>query len=300
MLVFDAGNALFANPGTSNEVLKGRASFVMSVMGALGTKVMAAGHRDLSAGAAFLREEAAKAQVTVLSANLREKGEPVFVGSQIVLAGTVKVAFVGVTAAGPVPGFADLTGEPVVEAARREVAKLAGHKRDLTVLLVASSYQEAQTLAAGLKGQVDLVVVSGEFRGMVAPQNFDGTFVLGSGQKGQSIAKVELMLGGSGPLIDLGEAERAKEQASFVASQIKALDERMKLATGEPGKADLTRMIAEMKARQAGYEKVVKAPATKGARWLKNEWVELSSAMKDDEQLKAQVLKIDPAYSGSH
>lgn len=300
MLVFDAGNALFANPGTSNEALKTRASFVMSTMGSLGTTLMVAGHRDLSAGAAFLRDEAAKAKVTVLSANLREKGAAVFEGSQIVTAGAVKVAFVGVTAPGAVPAFAELIGEPLVDAAKREVAKIAAQKRDLTVLLVASSYRDAQALAVELKGQVDLVIVSGEFRGTVATQNFDGTFVLGSGQKGQSIAKVDLVLGGSGPLLDRGEAGRAKEQASFVTNQLTALGQRLKLATDEAAKADLKRMIADMKTRRAGYETIIKAPLAKGARSLENEWVVLNSAVHDDEQLKAKVLSVDPAYSGPH
>ncbi len=267
-------------------------------MAKLGTKAMAAGQRDLSAGAEFLKAEAKKDGIAVLSANLRSGGTPVFEGSMVVTVGGVKVGLIGVTTPGPVPAFVNLVGEPTLDAVKAELKRLP--KRDLTVVLAASSYADAQQLAGALKGQVDLILQSGEFRGTVPPQSFDGVYVMASGQKGQSVVKVLLTLDGSGPLIDRGQADLARQQLDFLDGQLKTLDERLKLAKDEAAKGDLAKMVTEMKARRAEQEKIVSAPEMKGARSLKNEFVVLNSGVTDDAALKAEVLKIDPAYSGTH
>jgi len=267
-------------------------------MGRLGTKAMAAGQRDLSAGAEFLKTSAKAAGVQVLSANLLEADKPVFPASTILSVGNVKVALIGLTTPGLVPGFAELKGAPTLEAVEAELKKLG--KRDLTVLLAATSYADAQELATQLKGRVDLVLQSGEFRGTVPPQNFEPTFVLASGQKGQAIAKLELSLDGTGPILDRGQSEAAKQQLEFIDAQISNLDARLKLAKEPAPKADLERLINEMKGRRAEQQKKVDAPVAKGVRSLKNEWLVLGKDVADDPAIKAEVLKIDPAYSGAH
>ena len=297
-LIVDSGNALFANPGTSDEVLKKRASFVLSMMGRLGTKAMAVGQRDLSAGAEFLKATAKAAGVQVLSANLLEGDKPVFPASTILTVGTVKVALIGLTAPGLVPGFAELKGAPTLDAVEAELKKLG--KRDVTVVLAATSYADAQQLATQLKGRVDLVIQSGEFRGTVPPQNFEPTYVLASGQKGQAISKLELSLDGAGPILDRGQGDTAKQQLEFIDGQLANLGDRLKLAKEPAPRADLERLIAEMKTRRAEQQKKVDAPVAKGARSLKNEWVILGKDVADDAAIKAEVLKIDPAYSGAH
>lgn len=297
--MIDSGNALFANVGpTDDAVLKARAHFVMRTMGMLGTKVMAAGARDLSAGAEFLKTEAKAAGITVLSANLTDSDKPVFAGSTIVTVGNVKVAFIGLTMPGPVPGYPSLKGTETAPAVERELKTLG--KRDLTVVLASSTYADAQQLANVLKGKVELIIQSGEFRGTVPPQNFEPGYVLASGQKGQSIAKLELTLDGTGPIVDLGQTDLAKQQLEFLDGQLKTLDDRLKAAKDPAGKAGLESMLKEMKARRAEQAKKVLAPAAKGVRTLKNEWLVLGKDVADDAALKAEVLKIDPAYSGTH
>ena len=59
-------------------------------------------------------------------------------------------------------------------------------------------------------------------------------------------------------------------------------------------------MVTEMKARRAEQAKLVDAPVAKRARSLQNEWVVLNTGVADDAALKAEVLKVDPAYSGTH
>ncbi len=298
-LIFDTGNALFAGPGVSDEKQKARASFVMATMAKLGTRAMAVGHRDLAAGSEFLLAEAKKSGLTLLSANLTEGEKHPFAGSLVVpLPNGLKVALVGLTAVGPVPGAKALTALATADALDAELKKVG--KRDLTVVLAATSYADAQQLATQFKGRVDLIVQSGEFRGTVPPQNIDSVYVLASGQKGQAVGKVELNLDGTGPFVDVGLSDRAKQQVAFLDSQLRTLDERVKAAQDPSAKADLARLVADMKARRDEQQKAVDAPVAKGTRTLKNEWLVLGSDVKDDEALKAEVLKIDPAYSGSH
>ncbi len=295
----DVGNALFANVGpTDDAALKARAHFVLTTMGTLGTKVMPAGFRDLSAGAEFLKTEAKAAGVTVLSANLVDGEKPVFAGSTIVSVGGAKIAFIGLTGPSQVPGYPTLKGLPTLEAVTAELKKLG--KRDLTVVLAASSYADAQQLATGLKGKVDVIIESGEFRGTVPPQNFEPVYVLASGQKGQSVAKLELNLEGSGPILDVGLAQLAKQQVEFIDAQLTSLEARVKAAQDAEGKAALAAMIKDVKVRRAEQAKKAGAPLVKGARSLKNEWLVLGKDVADDAALKAEVLKIDPAYSGTH
>ncbi len=279
-------------------MLKTRARFVLSTMAKLGTKVMAAGPRDLSAGAGFLKTEAKKAGIVVLSANLREGDAPVFDGSATLTVNGVKVALIGLTNPGPQPAFATLTATPTLEAVKTELAKLP--RRDLTVILAATSYADAQMLATELKGRVDVVIQSGEFRGTQPPQNFDPVYVLASGQKGQSVAKLELALDGTGPIVDRGQSDLAKQQLDFIDLQLRSLGDRLKLATDTQAMADLKRMIDEMKVRRDEQAATANAPIAKGARSLKQEWIVLDSKVADDAALKAEVLKIDPAYSGTH
>ena len=85
-LVFDSGNALFAFEGPQDESTKPRAKFILETMGKLGTKVMAAGAKDLNFGATWLKQTAAKTGVTILSANLLENGNRAFDGSMVDIA----------------------------------------------------------------------------------------------------------------------------------------------------------------------------------------------------------------------
>jgi 2',3'-cyclic-nucleotide 2'-phosphodiesterase (5'-nucleotidase family) len=301
VLVLDAGNALFRNAGNSSPDDQVRARFVLEQMGKLGTRAMAVGVRDLSAGLDFLLGEAKKGPVKLLSCNLQRGGKPVFEASTIVEVGGLKVAIIGVSAPGPIViGAPDVAAAGTVEAVRGALKTLGKH--DLTLVLAASNYADSLELAQQLKGQVDFVVQSGEFRGTQPPQRVESsdTFVFASGQKGQALGKLTFDRGkgrGHGPVSDLTAAESDRQQLEFVKGQVATLEGRLKAAKDPKAKADLERTMQSIRERQAALTKTVSLPP--GARTMKLEWVVLNSSVADDPALKAEVLKIEPTYASN-
>ncbi len=299
VLVLDSGNALFrVNPGAQlTEEDQRRARLVLSTMGALGTKLFAVGPRDLAAGPEFLTIEAKKAGVQLISTNLELKGKAVFARSAVVEQGGVRIAVLVASGFGPVPGAPGLIGTPTLGALKAELAKLPA--RDVTIVIDTAGYEESMFLAEALSGSVDVVIQSGEFRGTVPPQRVKDTFLLASGQRGQSLAKLELtMAKGSGPFTDLNEAARDVELLQNLDHQLKSLDERLKLARDAQAKKGLQSLQQEMKTRREEQAKRVNLAA--GARSLKLDWLLLGADLKDDEAIKAEVLKVEPTYSGLH
>lgn len=296
VLLVDSGNALFQTPGPATEVDRVRARFVLSTMGSLGTKVLGVGRRDLSAGVAFLREAAKQAGVRLVSTTLEEAGRPVFERSVIVEQGGVKVAFLSCSGVGPMPGAEPLTGLVALPAIQAELSRLG--KRDLTVLLAAGGYDEAMQLADALSGKVDLVIQSGEFRGTVPPQAIRETMLLASGQRGQAVAKLSLVLGPGRGFADLTESRRDQELLQNLEAQVAALDERVKKATDATARRDLQSLMGQMKTRRD--QQAAKLKKALGGRTLDLEWMLLGQDVKDDPALKAKVLEIEPTYAGQH
>lgn len=301
VLVLDSGNALFANAGVATEPEKARAAFILNVMEGLGTRAMAVGQRDLSAGLPFLESLAKKSRVKLLSANLQRGGKRVFEAGVVIDAGGVKVGIVGLTAVGPVAPDKDVSALPTLEAARAALKALG--PRDVTIVLAATTYADGMQLATELGTEADFVIQSGEFRGTQPAQRMNETSALlfASAQKGQALAKVQLMLGsGKGPFVDLSVADRDQQQFDFVSTQVKTLEERLASVKDKSSTGDLQKTLAELKARQKqlGASLAKKTSAT--AKTVKLEWVMLGPGVADDPKIKAEVLKFEPTYSGSH
>ena len=301
--MLDSGNALFRNAaGGANEDDRKRAHFVLDVMGRLGTKAMAVGVKDLSAGLEFLFAEGKSSGVKLLSANLRRHGKPVFDASTVLKVGGLKVAVLGVSAPGPIiVNTPEVTAEGTVATVKDALGKLG--KRDLTVLLAATSWADAMQLGESFKGQVDLVIQSGEFHGTIPPQRIEGsdTFVLASGQKGQSMGKLELGWGnGKGPVVDLSASERNRQQLELVKAQLGRIEARLKANHDEAQEASLKATVEQLRARATQLEKEIATGEASPGRSLKLDWIVLGPQVKDDEALKAEVLKIEPTYAGSH
>ncbi|HEY0882417.1 MAG TPA: hypothetical protein VGD87_12835 [Archangium sp.] len=302
LLVLDSGNALFANAGMATDADKERARFIYGVMERLGTRVMAVGQRDLSAGLPFLEGLAKNSKLKLVSANLERAGKRVFDASTIVDAGGVKVAIIGLTAPGPVvPDAKDVVAGPTLAAAKKALEALG--KRDLTIVLAATSYADSMQLSQELKGQVDFVIQSGEYRGAQMAQRLDeqSALLFASAQKGQALAQVEVTFGnGKGPFVDLNVGERDTQQLEFLDSQVKTLQDRLKLVKDKSAAGDLQKTLKDLQKRQAELKAAISKKTGANARTVHLEWITLGSNVKDDEKLKAEVLKIDPAYSGTH
>lgn len=301
VLVLDSGNALFANAGVATEPEKLRAAFIFGVMGQLGTKVMAVGQRDLSAGLPFLEGLAKSSKLKLLSANLRRGDKPVFEGGVVIDAGGVKVGIVGLTAVGPVAPDKDVAALPTLEAARAALKALG--PRDVTIVLAATSYADGMQLATELGSEVDFVIQSGEFRGTQPAQRMNETSALlfASAQKGQALAKVELKLGAAkGAFVDLSVADRDQQQNDFLNSQVKMLQERLGAVKDKSIAGDLKKTLGELKQRQKELNASLAKKVAPSAKTVKLEWVLLGPTVADDPKLKAEVLKYEPTYSGSH
>ncbi len=298
VLVLDAGNALYRNAGAAGPEDAPRAKLVFDMMARLGTQAMVVGQRDLSGGVAALQKLAEGSKVKLLSANLTRAGKPVFDAGVVLDVGGVKVGIVGVTAPGPVAPEADVTASAPLAAAQAALAKLG--KRDVTVVLAATSYADAMNLSRELKGATDLVIQSGEFRGTVPPQRVEDSapILLGSGQRGQALSKATVTVGkGHGPLVDLSVVAREKEQLAFVDGQVKSLEERLAKAKDKRAAADFGKLLGDLKRRQVELNAAIAQKTPAGARTLDFQWVVLGSDIADDAAWKAEVLKVEPTYA---
>ncbi|MEW5741710.1 MAG: hypothetical protein AB1938_22515 [Myxococcota bacterium] len=301
LLVLDSGNALFRATGVSDAPMRERARFIMDVMGRLGTRGMAVGTRDLPGGIDFLKEASTASGVKLLSANLKKDGKPVFDASATFTVSGVKVGVIGLTAPGPLPDLPGVTVDPTVPAAKAALKKLG--KRDVTIILAATSYADALQLAQELKSQVDFVIQSGEFRGSQPPQKVEGgtAYVLASAQKGQALSKVELSLGsGAGGFIDLSAIDRDKQQLTFVDAQLKTLDDRIAAAKDPAGTKDLKATRDMLRERRKALQRTVDQQVSPTAKTMKQTWIVLTADVRDDDALKAEVLKYEPTYAGAH
>lgn len=302
-LIVDTGNALFANAGAASDAEKARARFVYDVMEELGTRLLAVGQRDLAGGTAFLLELSRGRRLQLLSANLERDGKRLFPASAVLEVNGLKVAFIGLTLPGPVaPNEPTVRATGTVDAVRAALKTLG--RRDLTVVLAATSYPDSMQLAQQLGSAVDLVIQSGEFRGTQPPQRLTegGPLLLASGQKGQAVGKLELRLGkkAHGPLIDLGVTAREQQELELVDSQLATLQQRVDRAKDPAAKAELLKTVHEVKARRRELEREVAKTAPPDARTAKLEWIVLGGALDDDPALKQRVLEFEPTFAGAH
>jgi 2',3'-cyclic-nucleotide 2'-phosphodiesterase (5'-nucleotidase family) len=296
-LIVESGNALFRVPSAPGAAELERAAFMLSTMGALGTKVMAVGRRDLIGGVPFLLNAAKEAKVTLVSSTLRSRdGAPIFSPSVVVSHQGSRVAFLA-TGDSDEAVAAGARSLGAVEALRRELVRLP--PRDLTVVFATGGYQEAMTIAEAFSGLVDVVIQSGEYRGTVPPQRVKDVLLLASGDRGRAIALVTLNLGsGRGPFADRNESARDEELLENLNRQVASIDDRVKLTTDAEARRQLAVLARDMKLRRDEQARKVKSRPL--SRSLKLEWVILGPEVADDETLQKEVLKREPGDAGVH
>jgi 2',3'-cyclic-nucleotide 2'-phosphodiesterase (5'-nucleotidase family) len=298
-LSLDSGNALFGLEGKVDEEPRPRAKFILEAMGQLGTRAMAAGAKDLGAGATWLKQAAASSGVKILSANLRENGNKLFDSSTVIAAGGVRVGLIGLSPVGVIGGQTQMVGDPLVPLVKTELAKLKG-QADLIVLLAAVSQADAFELAKEFKSQVDFVIRSGEGGGMIPPQRNEGAWVVSSGFKGQALAQLGVKVDGKGAFIDLSEIAREKELLASLDLKLKDFEPRVKAATDPQSKALMQQTMTELQQRRAEQKKKVDVGVAKDARTFDFAFTTLDAKVADEPGLKAEVLKYEPTYAGSH
>ncbi len=291
VVVLDSGNALFRSVGVDDAP---RAALTFGFMERLGTRAMAVGPKDLSAGVDRLLQLGRGASMKLLSANLTRGGQPIFAGGAVFQAGEVKVGVIALTASGR---YGDAEAGPVLPAAKAALAALG--PRDVTVVLAAIPYAESLTLARQLP-EVDFILQSGDARGTGAPQREGdaGPLVLSSAQRGQALGKAVVSLGSPrSPLVDLTVVARDRQQLAFVDGQVGTLEARAKKAADKQAAREFSGMLRELKQRQATLRASIARVAPPGASTFDFSWTVLSSAWPDDEGWKAEVLKVEPSYA---
>lgn len=289
-LVVDAGNALFAGIALNDRASGDRARFVLRTMKALGTAAMAAGARDFGPSPQWLKDNAAKIGLPVLSANLLgPDGKRVFPASTMVKVGEVKVALIGASPVGPVLGAPKYKGAPASAAVLAEARRLRG-EAEVIVVLAALPFGDTLQLAQASGSEVDFILQSGEARGLAA-QRMGGVHIISSGDRGRGVGVVKLALGGEGAFRDARDADRSKLSAKHLDEQIAEVDRRLARATAPSEKGDLEQLRAGFVVRRDTL--LAEGGAARG-RTFTFDAVWLDANRPSDPALAAAVEKFGP------
>ncbi len=299
VVVMDAGNALFRDPGRSADPLVlQKAELVLEQMEAQGTVVMAVGQRDLSQGLAWLQKATKpRKKLKLLSANLVDKaGKAPFAASTVVEAGGLKVGVVGVSPEGTLAGEPGLKGRAPIDAALAEARKLRqGRKVDVVVVLAAVPYQEAVKLALLAEDAVDFVVQSHDAKGIgIGELVGSHAAVFPSGELGRQVTRLELNVDGPGPSQDLGTETRKRQQLVIVEGNLQKAHARLASTQDEPTRADLTRTIVDLEARMRQLEAELEVKPKAGGRTHQLSYITLGEAVEGDPVLKQRVAQLEP------
>ncbi|MFY0577115.1 hypothetical protein ACN28S_24860 [Cystobacter fuscus] len=166
---------------------------------------------------------------------------------------------------------------------------------DTVVVLAAVPYQEAVKLALQAGDAVDFVVQSNDARGIgIGELVGSHTAVFPAGELGKQIARLELIVDGPGPSVDLGSGSRARQQLAVVEGNLLKANERLAQARDEQTRADLTRTVVELEGRLRQLETELDVKAPKGGRAHQLSYITLGLAVADDPALKQRVDALEP------
>jgi 2',3'-cyclic-nucleotide 2'-phosphodiesterase (5'-nucleotidase family) len=298
VLVLDAGNALFKHPmATGEPTEEARAKLLLAQMDALGTSAMAVGARDLSRGVEFLRKHGKGGKtMKLLSANLVDKaGKRIFPASTVLTAGDLKVGVVGASPEGDLP---ESVGQPALAAVVAETKRLRQtDKVDVVVVLAAVPFFTAQQLAQKGEG-VDFVVQSHEGRGPGMATRDGLATLIPPGERGRQLARLELVINGAGPFVDLSVATRDQERLKILEANLARARERLAATKDETSKRALEESVASLEAQRASVQKSLKGSATGMARTHQLSYTTLGADIPSDPAVQKLVEAIEPPGAG--
>ncbi len=262
-------------------------------MGELGTVAMAAGARDFGEGAHFLKENAAKANITVLSANLRRGGKPVFPASLTKKIGGARVGLIGVSPPGRMLPT-DLEGLPVQEALAE--ARRLRPKVDVVVLLAAVTYADALQLSKEAGKDVDFILQSNESRGIGPAQNMGDNYLVPTGDRGRQIGRLQLQITGRGPFVDSEERRRLEQTLENLDRQLTTVKLRQKEGVTPATQKALQQTEASFETRKATVQRQLASLASGSQRpTFTLQFETLGPEMPDDPRLRELVTRLEPA-----
>ncbi len=298
-VVVDVGNGLFRSTGVASETDKARAQLIMSTLGLTRVAAMAVGPKDLSAGYEFLRDEARKANVPLLSANLDFAGTRPFVPSVEKKVGPVKAVFIGLSAPGNSYGLPGVTGAPPGEALEAELQRSAAGA-DLVVVLAALPYADALQLATRFKGRVNAIIQSGDARGPMPMQAVEDVLILSSGARGREVGTLELGLDGRGPFLDLDSVAQDETRVKGLEANIGELKRRLAESRDPQFRSDIQNTLTSLTQTRDDLNKRIKLARASVGRTARLTWTALDPKVADDPALRAQVTVFEPNSSVGH
>jgi 2',3'-cyclic-nucleotide 2'-phosphodiesterase (5'-nucleotidase family) len=280
---------------------KERAVLLLEQMEALDTTAMAVGARDLTLGADFLSRTVKGKKLKLLSANLVDaEGKPLFAASTVVTVGGVKFGVVGVSPPGPVSTAKGIKGLPPAKAALSEARRLREKEKvDVVVLLAALPQTEIDPLSVQVGNTVDFILQSHEGRAFL-PQRNDFAMLLGAGDRGRQVARLELSVAGTGPFQDLSSAERAQQGVKLVEENLLQARRSLAAAKDETVRASWRETIASLEKRVQQLSQEAKRVGKAGERTFRFSYLQLGSDVVDDPAVKRLVERIEPPGSASH
>ncbi|HYM80432.1 MAG TPA: multiheme c-type cytochrome [Candidatus Limnocylindria bacterium] len=204
IVVVDAGG-YFPEQDTHRDV----AAFMMDAMKLLNLDALGVGERDLRFGLAYLRQEVARTQAPVVSANLYDKGgrKPIFPPYRITSVGGVKVGFFSLISPkvplGPAQDSLSVIAPEV--AARKVVAELRRKGVNAVVLLTQLGKVESEDLSAAVDG-IDALVIGHNVPVLPKGRMIKSTVAVYGGEQGQYMGRTLLNLDAKGKVLG-GDAE---------------------------------------------------------------------------------------------
>ncbi len=181
-------NAASGKQGLPTRDRKTAALLLLDFYKEMGYSIAGVGRKDLAAGHDFLRREAEKRGIILVSANLTRKDSTLFKPYAIVKKNGVRVGFTGVTACG---AARDEVGCIAPVKALEDVVSILKKKCDFIILLSNVPDRENRKIAAVIP-RIDLIIKSGRGNKTYTPLKYGSVPVVMTHPKGKSIGVITL------------------------------------------------------------------------------------------------------------
>lgn len=291
VLVLDAGDALAADGRPDAE----RARLILKAMAATGIDAAAVGEIDLALGWEWLRDEAAKAGVPYLAANLRqESGEALFPGRKIVEVGGNRVGIFAVLTSGRrLPD--GLVIEDAQKAATAEVEALRAEKVDMIVGLVHGPMREVNRIAR--TSDADLLI-PGHQGGNTAVYQNGRAWVAYTGNEGRSLLEAKIDLRGEGKLVSTNVLENLRAREADLEKKIAAGKEKLESLSPSPLREEVESLVTRFTSEIERVRKERELVGEDGGRTIRSRFLMLGAEVGEDAAFLEEVHRLEPPEQG--
>lgn len=295
-LLLDGGSTLYTeNPPTQLRAREEaeKAAVLAGVLPELGLAAQGLGPYDLVRGLDGVR-------LPRMAANVETKESlPFLAPSRVIDAGGIKVGVFGVVDPALVASLGVTASDPVA-AAKNEIAALKKDGADVVVALAHLPMKGARKLAQDAPG-ADLVLVGAQVpeKGVSAPEQVGGSWLITPGNKGQVLARLDLTVDGPGPLVDAVGPARAATRREAIAGELAQLDAKLAKWAGDASadKAFVAQKQAERQALADESAALEKTPLRKPAKgsYFTFELVAIKKKLACDAAVVAKKTALDRA-----